>query len=157
MTAQEAERRQLARELHDEMGQTLTAIKLNLQALPALDGGAPGAGRLDETLDLVDRVLQQVRDMSLDLRPSLLDDLGLAPALRWYAERLGRRAGLAVSVTAEARARAMRGGSVGLLGMEERAVLLGGRIHIDSAPGRGTEIRASFPLAVEAGAATGPA
>jgi signal transduction histidine kinase len=99
LRAQETERRSIARELHDEIGQALTALKINLQALQR--GKATDLkSRLDESLSIVDRTLQQVRDLSLDLRPSMLDDLGLQAALRWYLDRVGQRAGLAVQFVA---------------------------------------------------------
>ena len=151
-------------------------------------------------------MLEQVHDISLDLRPSILDDLGLEPALRWYTERQAAlvelkaefhggsleqrldpvietecfriaqealtnvvRHAQAKSVTVElreedgqlhlrvrddgvgfdvavVRERAVRGTSLGLLSMEERAVLAGGRLEFNSAPGRGTEVHAWFPL-----------
>ena len=156
---------------------------------------------------MTDNVLQQVRSMSLDLRPSMLDDLGLAAALRWYLDRQAKRAGFAAefrsdasdmrapanfetacfrvaqeaitNIIRHARAQhvrvelvqrdqelqltiqddgigfdvtaahcsASRGGSLGLLGMQERVLLIGGRIEIDSAAGRGTAIHVRFPLA----------
>jgi signal transduction histidine kinase len=78
---QELERRHLARELHDEVGQALTVAKINLQS--AMDeAGAAILTRLQETTAILDRLLGQVRQISLDLRPSMLDDLGLVPALR---------------------------------------------------------------------------
>ncbi|MFL5440499.1 MAG: ATP-binding protein [Myxococcales bacterium] len=89
LDAQEAERRAIARELHDDFGAMLSAIKLNLMKKE----GAAGASR-PETLGLVDQAIQQVRDLAADLRPALLDDLGLAQALRWYAGREAGRAGL---------------------------------------------------------------
>ena len=92
--AQEAERRHLARELHDEIGQALTVAQINLQMLtqsPAVDGMLP---RLQASLQVVDRVLEQVHDIALNLRPSILDDLGLAPALRWLTERQAALVGL---------------------------------------------------------------
>ncbi|MEO6028760.1 MAG: PAS domain S-box protein [Candidatus Binatia bacterium] len=100
LQAQETERRHVARELHDEIGQALTALKLNLQALgnePATDGGR---AMLDESIAIADQALQQTRDLSLNLRPALLDDLGLIPALRWYLDRQGRRAGFATEFEA---------------------------------------------------------
>lgn len=100
MGAQEAERRHLARELHDEIGQSLTAVKINLQMalrLPA-DAARP---RLEESIDFVQRTIEQARDLSLDLRPAMLDDLGLAAALRWYVERQVQRAGLAAHLDIE--------------------------------------------------------
>lgn len=84
---QESERRNIARELHDEIGQALTVMQLNLQAMLQLPGTEVLTPRLHENLKVVERVLEQVHDISLNLRPSILDDLGLEPALRWYTER----------------------------------------------------------------------
>lgn len=206
LQAQEAERRHIARELHDEIGQTLTAVKLNLQSVKQIFPRQ--VPRLDESIGVVERALQQVRDLSLDLRPSILDDLGLVPALSWYLDRQAKRAGfvaqlvaapLAVSLAPDiqiacfriaqeavtnvarhararqvrvelcqqgeellltvrddgigfdvtaARERATRGGSLGLLGMQERASLLGGEVQVHSEPRHGTEVRARLPLGV---------
>jgi PAS domain S-box-containing protein len=99
LDVQEEERRHLARELHDEIIQTLTAAKLNLKII-APDVPAAVAGRLEDSTQLLDRLLQQVRELSLDLRPPLLDDLGLVPALRWLADQQAQRAGLRVTFTA---------------------------------------------------------
>jgi PAS domain S-box-containing protein len=85
--AQETERRNIARELHDEIGQALTVMQLNLQAMLQSPGADALTPRLNESLKVVERVLEQVQDISLDLRPSILDDLGLEPALRWYTDR----------------------------------------------------------------------
>jgi signal transduction histidine kinase len=203
--AQEDERRRLAHELHDEIGQSLTAAQLNLQVLSCQPDRAEWSGRLEDSLSLIDRVLQQVRTLSLDLRPAMLDDLGLVAALRWYVHRQAERASLVAHFVAElpalrglseleticfriaqealtnvvrhARARHVSvelrpcggelhlticddgigfdvvgarsqaaGASLGLLGMQERALLIGGQIAIESAPGRGTTICARFPL-----------
>jgi signal transduction histidine kinase len=204
--AQEAERRDLARELHDEIGQALTAVKINLQTAQRTQDAASQTARLEDCLQIVDQALQQVRDLSLNLRPSLLDDLGLAAALRWYSDRLAQRAGIAANFTvdlpersvpteiattcfriaqealtnsirhaharqirvrlqhqdrelrlsvedngrgfdvAAARESATRGESVGLLGMEERALLVGGEVEIESVPGKGTTVSARLPL-----------
>jgi PAS domain S-box-containing protein len=95
MAAQEKERRHLAHELHDEVGQTLTAISVNLHAATRARGEAAQA-HLREAIAIVDQALEQVRHLSLDLRPSILDDLGLEAALRWYADRTGRRTGLTI-------------------------------------------------------------
>jgi signal transduction histidine kinase len=95
ISAQESERRRIARELHDEIGQTLTAIGINLQAA-GLAADEPSRQRLDEASAIVDHAIEQVRHLSLDLRPSILDDLGLDAALRWYANRQIQRTGLAV-------------------------------------------------------------
>lgn len=93
IAAQENERRRLAHELHDEIGQTLTAISINLQAIQAVTGEA-AQPRLREAVAIVDQAITQVRHLSLDLRPSVLDDLGLEAALRWYADGQIRRTGL---------------------------------------------------------------
>jgi PAS domain S-box-containing protein len=205
---QETERRHLARELHDEIGQALTATELNLQALLESPGTDGLARRLKESLQVVERVQEQVHDLSLNLRPSMLDDLGLEPALRWYTARQAALAGLQAEVRAEPwehrldpmietecfriaqealtnvvkhakaptvtvelskndddgqlhlsarddgigfdvaglREQAVRGASLGLLSMEERATLAGGGLDYDSTPGRGTEVHAWFPL-----------
>jgi signal transduction histidine kinase len=210
LQAQETERRRIARELHDEIGQVLTAVKINLQALQrAAAPAAPHPG-LQESMAIVDRAVQQVRNLSLDLRPSLLDDLGLVAALRWYVDRQSARAGYhgqliadppdltvppdvattcfrvaqeaLTNVVRHARAkrvrvelrredgalqlvvrddgigfdvagasrRAARGASLGLLGMQERVQLVGGQMELESAPGHGTEVRVSLPLAAAA-------
>jgi PAS domain S-box-containing protein len=205
LTAQEEERRRLAMELHDELGQVLTAIKINLGSLErwaaALAAGAPR--HLSDALASVDQAMQTVRDLALDLRPSVLDDLGLAAALRWYADRFARGAGFDMRVSidpfpplppeletacfrvaqealtnvarhaqahrvgldlkalpegielsvrddgigfdvAAAREHAISGASMGLLGMQERVLLVGGELDISSPPGGGTWLRARF-------------
>jgi PAS domain S-box-containing protein len=92
--AQEAERKRLSRELHDQIGQALTAVQISLQSLQSSPGTSVPDDRLGETLNMIDDALEQVHDLSLDLRPSLLDDLGLVAALRWYVDRVASRAGL---------------------------------------------------------------
>lgn len=94
IAAQESERRHLALELHDEIGQALTGIKLNLKALqqPALT--PKSSSLVEDTIAVVDQTLQQVRSLALDLRPSMLDDIGLVAALRWCLDRQSQRAGL---------------------------------------------------------------
>lgn len=84
---QETERRYIARELHDEIGQSLTAINMILQGTQSLTDISVIQTRLKDSLAILNLTLQQVRKISLDLHPSLLDDLGLVPALRWYADR----------------------------------------------------------------------
>ena len=96
---QEEERRHLAHELHDEIGQVLSAIAVNLNALK---GSQHSASRIDESLRLIECATQQVRNLSLDLRPSMLDDLGLIATLRWYADRQAQRAGFALHFVADA-------------------------------------------------------
>ena len=96
---QESERKQLARELHDELGQMLTAISINLGAIDQAlsDDTRDTIGqRLDETRSLVEHLLEQVREISLNLRPPMLDDLGLLSALRWHVQRYADRTGINV-------------------------------------------------------------
>jgi signal transduction histidine kinase len=90
LTAHEEERRRLAVELHDELGQVLTAVKINLGSLERLAGATLPASYLKDAIASVDRAMQGVRDLALDLRPSVLDDFGLPAALRWYADRFAR-------------------------------------------------------------------
>lgn len=198
---QEHERRHLARELHDEIGQQLTAALIRIR---------DPAARLPQALrrDLDQRfnsLIDQVRQLSLDLRPSVLDDLGLGPALRGYAERqaqLGRlQLDLQIEVAAhryspevetalfriaqEATTNVLRHAQAGrlrlrlwreadslwldieddgcgfaadaapaaltprhfgLLGMHERARLLGGDVEVRSSPNTGTRVRAWVPV-----------
>lgn len=99
LETQEAERRHLARELHDEIGQTLTVLKINLKALePVAKRSKP---YLQESLRLVDSTLQQIRNLSLDLRPSQLDNLGLVDTLRWYVDRRAQWTGLILHFAAD--------------------------------------------------------
>lgn len=202
---QEAERRGIARELHDEIGQALTAIKIHLQAAMRVSETPTMEGYLKESIEISERVLQQVRNLSLDLRPSMLDDLGLMASLRWYLDRQSQTSGLKIefhgdpsierlpleiettcfrliqeavtNVLRHARAsevhvevapvekglklvirdngigfdvsaameHARSGESSGLLGMEERVFLAGGKIDLASGPGKGTEIRVVIP------------
>jgi len=99
--SQEMERRNIARELHDEVGQTLTVAEINLQAAMQSARASPLTRRLKESLQAVERVLAQVRDLSLNLRPSMLDDLGLESALRWYTNRQATASGLQAEFHAE--------------------------------------------------------
>jgi PAS domain S-box-containing protein len=95
---QEAERRHIACELHDEIGQVLNALKLNLElAMQRPREEAPP--RMEMAQREVNRLIQRVRELSLDLRPALLDDLGLLPALLWHFERYTRRTGVQVKFT----------------------------------------------------------
>jgi signal transduction histidine kinase len=208
LEAQEGERALLARDLHDDLGQLLTALQLQLAALrrrASVDGDRT---QLDECLGLVGQVLSQVRSLSLDLRPPQLDSLGLAAALRWFAERqLGAAPGITLRFSADgipalnptvetacfriaqealtnvlrhAGARnveivlsivdgrlrmeisddgtgfdvgeqyelSIRGESSGLLNMQERAALIGGRLELRSSPGS-TRILLDMPMELE--------
>lgn len=98
---QEEERSRLARDLHDEVGQLLTALKIDLQEIQHGEVGETRFDSLTDSLVLVDHLLTQVRTLALDLRPSLLDDLGLVPALRWYANRQATRNGWTLSLSVE--------------------------------------------------------
>jgi signal transduction histidine kinase len=91
--AQEIERRAIARELHDEIGQQLYAVGANLEAISISTDAASATSRLAESAALVDQTIQQVRDLALELRPSTLDDFGLNPALTWLVERQAQRSG----------------------------------------------------------------
>jgi PAS domain S-box-containing protein len=207
LEVQEQERRHLARELHDEIGQVLTVAKIHLQSLTVAPQSEGQISPMEKPVQLLDRLLAQVRSLSLDLRPPLLDDLGLVAALNWLLQQPNARTatprvhlsvptdfgrcdptletacfriaqealtnalrhskaesvdltlsiqGTALHLTvvddgmgfdaAAARVRAEEGGSIGLLGMNERASLAGGTLTLLSAPGRGTRIEAIFPL-----------
>ncbi len=205
LEVQEAERRSLARDLHDDLGQALTALKIQLESL-ARSGAGTERGPVEECVATAQHALARVRQLSLDLRPLQLDDLGLAAALRSHLDRQAHLGGLAphfevarfpanVSPAVEtacfrvaqeaitnvlkhaaarnlwvrlvgalgslalsvrddgqgfdpeaARRRAAEGGSLGLVGMEERVSLEGGTFDLRSAPGQGTELVATFPL-----------
>jgi signal transduction histidine kinase len=93
---QEEERRHLARELHDEIGQILTGVKFALEAGAAAPPGASGA-KLDEARGLIGEALARVRALSFDLRPALLDHFGLLPALRWLIDRFTGATGVRVN------------------------------------------------------------
>lgn len=100
---QEEERRRIARELHDETGQLLSGMLVDLaNATAAVPAGNPAlVERLESVKHLAESTLSSVRNLSLLLRPSMLDDLGLIPALRWQARETSRRTGMQVEVEAE--------------------------------------------------------
>jgi signal transduction histidine kinase len=211
--AQEAERQRIARELHDEAGQTLTAIGLGLRGAATMlhQDVEKAAHNLRELEVLAARSLDELQRVIADLRPSHLDDLGLAAALRWYAEEVQGRAPIEVAVEVvgepqeipsavstalfrvaqEALTNVIRHSgadyalvlleflsstvrlkvedngrgfdpavlknparpSWGLLGIEERAHLLGGTMDVTSTPGSGTAIEVVVPYRREAEAA----
>jgi signal transduction histidine kinase len=214
ITAQEDERKRIARELHDETSQGLAVLAMGLEAAQdALRGGR--TPRLDEVKAVAVRTLEDVHRLIFDLRPSVLDDLGLLSAIRWYADRhLGSR-GIAVrcefgeldrrlppeletavfrmcqetmsNVARHAQASAVliqvgiegdwlsveieddgRGFDPeaaarregrrpwGLLGIRERAEILGGVARIDSSPGQGTRVWVRVPVPKDAAPAGTP-
>jgi signal transduction histidine kinase len=101
--AQEAERRSISRELHDEVGQSLSALLVDLGRLstnlPA--DGAEIRERLDHMKSVAERTVGTVRDIALLLRPSMLDDLGLVAALEWQGREVSRRSEMEVAVESE--------------------------------------------------------
>jgi signal transduction histidine kinase len=104
VAAQEEERRRVARELHDEVGQALSAVLVELGRLESRIPVQAQESRamLSVARRLADRATSQVRDMALLLRPSMLDDLGLVAALQWQAREVSRRTRVTVKVAAEA-------------------------------------------------------
>jgi PAS domain S-box-containing protein len=104
---QETERQELSRELHDRIGQNLTALNLNLEALRGrLDGSGPEIiSRLQDSRELLDATFDATLDLLSELRPPMLDDAGLLSALRWYGKQFSARTGLEVSVLGDDPAR----------------------------------------------------
>ncbi len=207
ISAQEEERRRIARELHDETSQIVGALALGLDTATATLPPGSSRDRLQEVKALALRTLDGIRRLSFDLRPSVLDDLGLFPAIRWYAERDLKPRGVAVrcefdegeerlpneveaalfravqeaitNIVKHARAEtvliqcalgpqgvtieieddgegfdpesisgtAVGGRGLGLAGIRERLDLLGGSAIIESAPGQGTRVVLTVPLA----------
>ena len=103
MNAQEAERKRISRELHDELGQALTAMRINIaslesELLPTLPAASSEA--LVETGRMADQMLDHVHELALAFRPTMLDELGLIPTLRWYTDRYARRLGIEVELEA---------------------------------------------------------
>jgi two-component system, NarL family, sensor histidine kinase DegS len=115
LTAQEEERKRISRELHDEVGQALTAINLNLTMLINKDPNQPLAGRLADLQRLLQQTMETIHDFTRELRPAMLDHLGLVPALRAYVRNFQKRTGLRVLLRATT--------EVESLGMEEKTVL----------------------------------
>jgi signal transduction histidine kinase len=96
LRVQDEERRRIARELHDGLGQYLTAAKINLDVLARSQGD--GAAYLREAQQLIDRAIADTRTLSHLLHPPLLDEAGFASAARWYVEGFGKRCGIAVTL-----------------------------------------------------------
>jgi PAS domain S-box-containing protein len=202
LSVREEERTRISREVHDELGQSLTAVKMDLAwlagRLPEKNGQM--LKRIGSTGQLADRMIQSIRRISTELRPAVLD-LGLAAAVEWQVQEFQARSGIQCKVrllthevfapdvsttlfrilqetlTNVARhAKATRvevvkqkrrdrvvlmirdngrgfdqadpslSKSLGLLGMRERAAILGGQVNISSAPGKGTTVTAWIPL-----------
>jgi len=99
--AQEEERRTLARELHDEVGQSLSAIMMEAGNAEAAVNGVDLRRRVSSIGSIAENTLNVVRDLALLLRPSMLDDFGLVPALNWHAREMTKRTGLNVRITAD--------------------------------------------------------
>jgi len=205
LVVQEDERRAISRELHDDIGQTLGALKIGLHRLTSASAKEQPQ-LIAESLEAADQALEKLRLLAMDLRPPQLDQLGLEEALEWLGQRQSAASGLVVTCKfaglgtrpppevesacyriaqealnnatrhakakrvligveahgsllnlvvhddgigfdeAGARQRVIRSGSMGLIGMEERAQLAGGRLKVRSAPGAGTTVSAVFPL-----------
>jgi len=103
VSAQEEERRNLSRELHDEVGQAMSALLVELGTLASMvpAENSEAQNQLQRVKRIAEANVGVVRNMSLLLRPSMLDDLGLAPALKWHARETARRTGMKVKVDAE--------------------------------------------------------
>jgi len=101
LRAQENERRTLARELHDEVGQSLSAILMETEGAACAEEPREVRNHLGAIRDMAEKTVNQVRDLALLLRPSMLDDFGLVPALKWQARETGKRTGLHVTVQAD--------------------------------------------------------
>ncbi|MEQ1657718.1 MAG: PAS domain S-box protein [Hylemonella sp.] len=199
----EHERKSIAREVHDELGQVLTALRMDLTFLELRHGARVPElkDKIQDMRGLVDRAIQGVRDVASNLRPTVLD-MGLMPAIHWLCDEFRRHTDIPCQFEAEAMddemaedraiglfrivqesltnitryaqatevqvslqqlggvmllkvrdngrgfdpAQAVRGKSFGLLGMQERALALGGTLEISSAPGQGATIGVTVPL-----------
>ena len=96
---QEGERRRMSRELHDQVGQILTAVKMNLHALRQKCSAPEIVLSIEDNMKVIDEAVDQVRDLSVDLRPLLLDDFGLVVAVRWYLDRQAKSCGVPADFT----------------------------------------------------------
>lgn len=202
LDAQEAERRSISRTLHDELGQEITAVRLDLAHLARIAASEKVASPLEKLTSQVDQLLERLHSIAASTRPSVLDDLGLKDALESYVDEYSRLRKVEVSLelnfdqdelpvrigenayriivealsniakhaeTEQAEVRVwteanhlmieVRDGGkgfetqqlqasqrLGVLGMRERAELLGGRFHLESSPGLGTHITVWLPL-----------
>lgn len=97
---QEDERKRLSRELHDEIGQALTSILIRLRTLQVDAEGEASRLQLDELRELTAQTIEELRRISMDLRPAALDNLGIIPALRWYVKRASEMSGIPIRFSA---------------------------------------------------------
>ena len=201
--AQEEERRSISRELHDEIGQMLTGLRMEFRGLSRLHGATAEEfqERINQGKVLLDQALQAVRDIAMGLRPSMLDDLGLEAALRWQARDFCRRHDIPVNVDVRTRLEDLpdqhktnfyriiqealtncakhskaksisvlieqaddeisvdisddgvglrgdvqQGRGLGLIGIQERAREMGGRMEVAPRNDGGTRVRVTVPL-----------
>jgi PAS domain S-box-containing protein len=203
-TIREAERTHIAREIHDELGQQLTGLKMDISWLSKKikSEDKEVQGKITETIELIDGTVKTVRRIATELRPSILDDLGLVAAMEWQSEEFERRSGIHTTfksnITAIAAATDLATGvfriyqesltnvmrhanassveaslfisdkeikleirdngkgfiveeiankkTLGLMGMRERATLLGGTYEISSIPQKGTAVIIVVPF-----------
>ncbi len=202
-SAREEERTRVAREIHDELGQALTSIKIDFSSwVHELPGEHRRTERIDRILEMIDQTIKSVRRIATELRPGILDDLGLLAAIEWAAEQFETRTGTKcrpklpelnlpfdrerdtalfrilqetlTNVARHAEATCVdihltkdsesvrlkvcdngRGitleqlsapSSLGIRGMRERVLLLGGELAVSSSPGEGTTVLATVPL-----------
>lgn len=209
LEVQESERRRIARELHDELGQSLTALKINLQTGTQLDQAQRQQVNA-ENIRIVESTIAQIRTLALALRPSMLDDLGLVPALRWMADQTASRGQIQIDlqcalpdarlsaevetacfrIVQEALTNVLRHARctrvdvmlyaseglvtlsirddgcgfkanrhsdpshpedrMGIQGMQERAMLIGGTLEIESSQGNGSTVHMQCPVSLRA-------
>jgi len=209
INAQEQERKRIARELHDETSQVLTSLLISLAVLEETTTTPEGRARIAETRALAHQTLRAIRNLSIDLRPSALDDLGLLPALRWYVKEYQQKSSIQVDFQAQgfknrlspemetalyrvvqesltnvakhAQAQHVsinlreaadavyatitddgrgfdfeelqrttdRERGLGLVGMQERALLLNGTLIINSKPNGGTTVHVRIPFQLQ--------
>src|SRR3989337_593663 len=200
----EEERTRISREIHDVLGQTLTAMKMDLSLISrslASDGHAGHSAKIREIERNVNNIIRTVRRIATDMRPGILDELGVAPALEWLVKDFQKRTGISgkivlrgvdrttdtvlstaiFRIVQEALTNVMRHAaasqvtvslekmnnalilevkdngigimeerifhskSLGLIGMRERVLLLGGEVAISGKPGEGTLVRVTIP------------
>jgi PAS domain S-box-containing protein len=205
----EEERMRISREIHDVLGQALTALKLDLTLIRrslVSDGLAEQSAKVHEIERAVNRIIRTVRKISTDLRPGILDELGVAAAIEWMAKDFQNRTGIGCKVTIQAvdkisdtvrttaifrivqealtnvmrhaaasqvnvslekkdntlivevrdngigimEGRFIDSRSLGLIGIRERVLLLGGEAVISGKPGEGTLVRVTLPIGKEA-------